>query len=140
MIQRMKTNSEFCFGYIKDQFYDLFYLRNFYVICFFIVNDIDVTSYANDKTFFFVYTNIHELIFRLQIACETLVQCFNQSQKRLTKVYYEYYEYIWIYEYYAEKQKSIDGHCENLLDVFFDSKLTFQSIIYSICNIHQHWN
>lgn len=49
---------------------------------FFIVNDVNVTSYANDNTSSFVDTNIHDIISRFNISWKACSQWFNQNQKK----------------------------------------------------------
>ena len=68
----MKINSEFCFGVPSGSVLGLFY-------SFFIVNERDATSYANDNISFFVDTNIHDVIHGLKIAQESLFQWLYQN-------------------------------------------------------------
>ena len=49
---------------------------------FFIVNDANATSYANDNTSSFVDTNIHDFISRFNISWKACSQWFNQNQKK----------------------------------------------------------
>lgn len=49
---------------------------------FFLVNERDVTSYANDNTSFFVDTNIHDVISGLEIAWKSLFEGFNQNPNK----------------------------------------------------------
>ena len=70
----------FVWGYLQDQFWDLF----FYIFLqdlLFIVNEVNVTSYANDNTSSFVDTKMH-VISRLNISSKACSQWFNQNQKK----------------------------------------------------------
>ena len=49
---------------------------------FFIVNDVNVTSYANDDTSSFVDANIHDIISRFNISWKACSQWFKQNQKK----------------------------------------------------------
>ena len=57
---------------------------------FFIVNERDATSYANDNTCFFVDTNVHDIISALQIAWKSLFEWFNQNPKKANSAKYHF--------------------------------------------------
>ena len=137
MIQIMKTKSEFYLGVGQGSVLGVVLFSKFLGDLFFIVNDVDVTSYSNDKTSFFVDTKTHEAISRLQVAYKTLVQWFNQNKKVANqgKCHFICSSNVNI----MRKNKRIATVLVKSFQVcFFYSKLTFQSVIYSICNIHQH--
>ena len=49
---------------------------------FFIINDVDFTSYADDNTPFFIGNDLDEVIFKLQSASKTLFQWLADNQMK----------------------------------------------------------
>ena len=109
-------------------------LFNIFCDLFFIMNEVDFASYADDNTPFFVGNDLDEVIFKLQSASKTLSQWFadNQIKANPDKCHF-------ICSSNLKTSIMIENHqihnktCEKLLGVIFDSKLTFQTLIDNIC-------
>ena len=51
----------------------------FWEICFFVVNDIDIASNADDNTPYLVADNVHDLTKSLEQASNTLLELFQKN-------------------------------------------------------------
>ena len=106
---------------------------------FFIMNEVDFASYADDNTPFFVGNDLDEVIFKLQSASKTLFQWFadNQMKANPDKCHFICSSNLKT-SIMIENRQIHNSTCEKLLGVFFDSKLTFQSHIDNICKKAAH--
>ena len=106
---------------------------------FFIINDLDFASYADNNTPFFVGSDLDEVIFKLQCASKTPFQWFagNQMKANLDKCHFICRSNLKT-SLMMENRQIHNSTCEQLLGVFFDSKLTFQSHIDNICKKAAH--
>ena len=95
---------------------------------FFIMNNVDFASYTDDNTPFFVGNDLDEVIFKQQNASKTLFQWFadNQMKANPGKCHFICSSNLET-SIMIENRQIHNSTCEKLLDVFFDSKLTFQS-------------
>ena len=86
--QRTKINSEFSsleeilFGVLQGSVLGALLSNIFLCDFFFIMNDVDFASYADDNTPFFVGNDLDEVIFNLQSASKTLFQWFADNQMK----------------------------------------------------------
>ena len=105
----MKVNSKFCFAAYEGSVLGTVLFDNNLCGFFFIMNDVDFASNADDNTLSFADTDMDDVISKLRNALETLLKWYNNSQ---TKAH-------------------LGSLFENLFGVFFGNKLTFQSRIVS---------
>ena len=101
---------------------------------FFIMNEIDFASYADNNTSFIVDKDIGDVIFKLQNASKALFQWFydNQMKANPDKCHFicssnEKLDIV------IKDQIISNSNCEKLLGVLLDSKLTFKPHVDSIC-------
>ena len=79
--QRTKINSEF--ASCKEILFGVPLLFNIFLCdLFFIMNDVDFASYADDNTPFLVGNDLDEVVFKLQSASKTLFQWFTDNQMK----------------------------------------------------------
>ena len=102
---------------------------------FLIVDDIDLTNYADDNTIYKEHENIDDLIVSLQDVAAKLFKCFsdNQMKGNTDKCHLV-----------LSKDESSEIHigdsiiksstCEKLLGIKIDSKLRFDDHIQDLCN------
>ena len=96
---------------------------------FFIMNDVEFASYADDNTSFLVGDDLSDVILKLQNASKTLFKWFSDNQMKANP---DKGNFICS----SSVKTSIMIENEKIrkpLGVFFDSKLTFQSHIDNIC-------
>ena len=93
---------------------------------FWIMNDVDFASYADDNTLFFVGNDLDEVIFKLQSDSKTLFQWFadNHMKANPDKCHFSCSSNLEM-SIMIENQQMHNSTCEELLGVFFDKKLTF---------------
>ena len=101
---------------------------------FFIMNEIDFASYADDNTPYVVVNNIEDVIIKLQNASITLVQWFYDNQMKANP---DKCHFICSTDdkvnITVENQKMCNSPCEKLLAVKFDSKLNLDAHMNDIC-------
>ena len=106
---------------------------------FFIMNDVEFASYADDNTPFFVGDDLNDVILKLQNASKTLFKWFNDNQMKANP---DKCHFICSSNVKAsimiENEQIINSSCEKPLVVFFESKLIFQSHIGDICKKESH--
>ena len=138
--QRAKINLEFSsceeilFGVPQGSILGPLLFNIFLCDLFFIMNEVDFASYADDNTPFFVGNDLDEVIFKLQSASKTLFQWFadNQMKANPDKCHFICSSNLKT-RIMIENGQIHNSIGEKLLGVFFDSKLTFQSHIDNIC-------
>ena len=102
---------------------------------FFVINNVDFSSYEDENTLFLVGDDLSDVILKLQNASKTLFKRFNDNQKKANPARRHFIcsssakTIIMI-----ENEQISNSSCKKLLDVFFDSKLTFQPHVDNICN------
>ena len=130
--QRTKINSDFSsweeilFGVPQGSILGPLLFNIFLCDLFFIMNETDFASYADDNTPYVVGNNIEDVIIKLQNASLTLFQWFydNQMKANPGKCHFicSLDDKVNIT---VQNQKICNSPCEKLLGVTFDSKLTF---------------
>ena len=101
---------------------------------FFLVNEVEFASYADDNIPFFVGDDLNDVILKLQNASKTLFKWFNDNQMKANPDKCHFICSSSVKTSIMIENKQIrNSSCEKLLGVFFDSKLTFQSHIDNIC-------
>ena len=101
---------------------------------FFVMNNVDFASYADDNTPFFVGKDLDDVISKLQNASKTLFQWFNDNQMKANpdKCHFVCSSSVKV-NISTENQNISNSASEKLLGVFFDRALKFQSHIDNIC-------
>ena len=138
--QRTKKNSKFSsweeilFGVPQESILGPLLFNIFVCDLFFIMNDIDFGSYADDNTPFIIGENIGDVIFKLQNTSKTFFQCFydNQMKANPNKCHFICSSNKKL-NIVIEDQTISNSNCEKLLGVLVDSKLTFKPQVDSIC-------
>ena len=137
--QRTKINSEFSsweeisFGVPQGSISGPLLFNIFLCDLFFIMNDVELASYADGNTPFFVGDNLNDVILKLQNASKTLFKWFNDNQMKANPDKCHFICSSSVKKSIMIENKQIrNSSCEKLLGVFFDSKLTFQSHIDNI--------
>ena len=101
---------------------------------FFVMNETDFATYADDNTPYDVGHNIEDVIIKLQNASLALFQWFYDNQMKANT---EKRHFICSADdkvnITVKNQKICDSLCEKLLGVRFDSKLKFDAHINDIC-------
>ena len=126
-------------GYLKGQLSGPLLFIIFLCDLFFIRNDVDFDSYADDKTPFFVGNNLDEVISKVQSSSKTPFQWFADNQMKANPDKCRFIcnpnlkTIIMI-----ENRQIHNSTCEKMLGVFFNSKLTFQSHTVNICKKAAH--
>ena len=138
--QRTKINSDFSsweeilFGVPQGSILGPLLFNIFLCDLFFIMNETDFASYADDNTPYVVGNNIEDVIIKLQNASLTLFQWFYDNQMKANP---DKCHFICSTDdkvnITVENQKICNSPCEKLLGVRFDSKLTFDAHINDIC-------
>ena len=138
--QRTKINSDFSsweeilFGVPQGSILGPLLFNIFLCDLFFIMNETDFASYADDNTPYVVGNNIEDVIIKLQNASLTLFQWFYDNQMKANP---DKCHFICSTDdkvnITVENQKMCNSPCEKLLGVRFDSKLTFDAHINDIC-------
>ena len=138
--QRTKINSDFSsweeivFRVPQEFILGPLLFNMFLCDLFFIMNETDFASCADDNTPYVVGSNTEDVIINLQNASLTLFQWFYDNQMKANP---SKYHFICIRDdkvnVIAENQKICNSPCEKLLGVRFDSKLTFNAHINDIC-------
>ena len=101
---------------------------------FSLTNDVEFASYVDDNTPFFVGDRLNDVILKSQNASKTLFKWFNDNQTKVNPNKCHFFCSSSIKTSIMIENKQIRKcSCEKTLDVFFDSKLTFQSHIDNIC-------
>ena len=138
--QRTKINSEsspwkeILFGVPQGSILGPLLFNIFLCDLFFIMNDVEFASYADDNTPFFVGDDLNDVILKLQNASKTLFKWFNDNQMKANPDKCHFICSSSVKTSIMIENKQIrNSSCEKLLGVFFDSKLTFQSHIDNIC-------
>ena len=140
--QRTKINSEFSsweeilFGVPQGSILGPLLFNIFLCDLFFIMNEVDFASYADDNTPFFIGEDVDDVISKLQNASKTLFQWFNDNQMKANP---DKCHFICSSnakkDILIENQNINNSAREKLLGVHFDRKLNFQSHIDNICKI-----
>ena len=85
----------------------------FFSDLFFIVNDIEIASYANDNTPFFIGKDIDDNISKLLNTSKTLLQWFNDNQMKANEDKYHFlYNSNMKINIMIEKQKISNNACK----------------------------
>ena len=138
--QKTKINSEFSsweeilFGVPQGSILGPLLFNIFLCDLFFIMNNVDFASYADDNTPFFVGKDLDDVISKLQNASKTLFQWFNDNQMKANpdKCHFICSSSIKV-NISIENQNISNSASEKLLGVFFGRILKFQSHIDNIC-------
>ena len=107
------------------------------------MNDVEFTSYADNNTPFFVGDDLNDIILSLQNASKTLFKWFNDNQMKANpdKCHFICSSSVKT-SIMIENEQIRNSSFEQLLGVFFDSKLAFQShkttSLKTITNIKCH--
>ena len=107
------------------------------------MNDVEFASYADNNTPFFVGDDLNDIILSLQNASKTLFKWFNDNQMKANpgKCHFICSSSVKT-SIMIENEQIRNSSFEQLLGVFFDSKLAFQShkttSLKSITNIKCH--
>ena len=98
------------------------------------MNDVELASYADDNTPFFVGGDLSDVILKLQNASKKLFKWFSDNQTKVDpgKCHFICSSSVKT-SIMIENEEIRSSSFEELLGVFFDSKLTFQSHTDSIC-------
>ena len=138
--QRTKINSDFSsweeilFWVLQGSILGPLFFNIFLCDLFFIMNETDFASYADDNTTYVVGNNIEDVIIKLQNASFTLFQWFYDNEMKTNP---DKCHFICSTDdkvnITVENQKMCNSPCEKLLDVRFDSKVTFDAHINDIC-------
>ena len=138
--QRTKINLEFSpweeilFGVPQGSVLGPLLFNIFLCDLFFIMNDVEFASYADDNTPFFVGDDLNDVILKLQNASKTLFKWFNDNQMKANPDKCHFICSSSVKTSIMIENKQIrNSSCEKLLGVLFDSKLTFQSHNDNIC-------
>ena len=131
--QGTKINSEFSsweeilFGVPQGSILGPLLFNIFLCDLFFIMNDVEFASYADDNTSFFVGDDLNVML-KLQNASKTLFKWFNDNQMKANpdKCHFICSSNVTT-SIMIENEQIRNSSCEKLLGVFFDSKLTSQS-------------
>ena len=132
--QRTKINSEFSpweeilFGVPQGSILGPLLFNIFLYDLFFIMNDVEFASYADDNTPFFVGDDLNDVILKLQNASKTLFKWFNDNQMKANPDKCHLFRTASVKTSIMIENKT-NSSCEKPLGLFFDSKLTFQSHI-----------
>ena len=131
--QRTKINSEFSsweeilFGVPQGSILGPLLFNIFLCDLFFIMNDVEFASYADDNTPFFVGDDLNDVILKLQNASKTLFKWFNDNQMKANPDKCHFICSSSVKTSIMIENKQIrNSSCEKRLGVFFDSKLKFQ--------------
>ena len=138
--QKTKINSEFSsweeilFGVPQGPILGPLLFNIFLCDLFFVMNNVDFASYADDNTPFFVGKDLDDVISKLRNASKTLFQWFNDNQMKANpdKCHFICSSSIKV-NISRENQNISNSASEKHLGVFFDRTLKFQSHIDSIC-------
>ena len=96
------------------------------------MNDVEFASYADGNTPFFVGDDLNYVILKLHNA--THFKCFNNNQMKANPDKCNFICSSSVKtSIMIENEQIKKSSCEQILGVFFDSKLTFQSHIDNIC-------
>ena len=139
--QRTKINSEFSsweeilLGVPQGSILGPLLFNIFLCDLFFIMNDVEFASYADDNTPFFVEDDLNDVILKLQNASKTIFKWFSDNQMKANpdKCHFICSSSVKTSIMMIENKQIRNSSCEKLLGVFFDSKSTFQSHIDNIC-------
>ena len=105
------------------------------VLCdlFFIMNDVEFATYADDNTSFLVGDDLSDFMLKLQNASKTLFKWFNDNQIKANpdKCHFICSSTVKT-SIMIENEEIRNSSCQKRLGVFFDSKLKFQSRIDNI--------
>ena len=82
MTQKMKIDSKFCFVVYQGSVLGTVLFNNNLCGFFFIMNDIDFISNADDNTLSFAGTDMDDVISKFRNALETLLKWYNNSQTK----------------------------------------------------------
>ena len=101
---------------------------------FFILNDVDIASYADDNTPYVIADDVNGVIASLEKALKTLFKCFenNLLKSNADKCHLLVNSSDAISLRVSESDIK-NSECEQLLGVKFDNKLTFEKHITDIC-------
>ena len=138
--QRKKINSKFSsweeilFGIPQGSILGHLLFNIFIYDLFFIMNDIDFASYADDNTPFLLGEDIGDVIFKLQNASKTLFQWLYDNQMKANPDKYHFvYSSNEKLDIVIEDQTISNSNCEKLLGVLLNPKLTFKPHVDTIC-------
>ena len=140
--QRTKINLEFSswkeilYGVSQGSILGPHLFNIFLCDLFFIMNEVDFASYADDNTPFFVGNDLDEVIFKLQSVSKTLFQWFadNQIKANPSKCHFICSPNLKT-SIMIENRQIHNSTCEKLLGVFFDNTPFPNLFPVSTCNM-----
>ena len=139
-MQRTKINSEYSsweeimFGVPQGSILGPLLFNIFLCDLFLIMENIDITSYADDNTPYTTGNSIEKVIQKLENAAKTLFQWFSDNQMKANpdKCHFLCNSNSEV-SLTIETQKIKNSKFEKLLGIKLDSKLNFNSHIHDIC-------
>ena len=97
------------------------------------MNNVELASYADDNTPFFMSDNLSDVILKLENASKAIFKWFNGNQMKANPGKCNFICSSNVKTSIMIENKQIrNSSCEKLLGVFFNSKLTFQSYLDNI--------
>ena len=121
--------------YHRALYWDRFCLIYFYVIFFFFIyNDIDFASYADNNTAYCIGKTPQEVISQLEKSSKSIFECFeNNGLKDSPNKCHLLLSKNDNFEANINENRISNTRFEKLLSVTFDNQLNFNNHIFKIC-------